>query len=57
MPLGASFSRVTKWQNSASSISTCAGIGAGLVQLLHQRQRGGEIALHREFEQVDDMAA
>ena len=31
-------------------------IGAGLMQLLHQRQRRGDIALHREFEQVDDMA-
>ena len=50
---GTTFTRVTKWVNSARSVSTTAGIGADIVLLAQFLQRGGDIALHQRFEQID----
>ena len=54
---GASFSRVTTCVNSARSPRTTAGIGAGIVLLLHARQRRRHVARHHLLEQIDDASA
>ncbi len=50
---GTTFTRVTKWVNSARSLRITPGVGADVVLLAQLGQRGGDVAFHQMLEQID----